>query len=133
MIRIKSFLQLTSNHLFLTTSIFYFFWQLSQFLLLPPLWIWRWSRAGINGDFFLVILHTLKKINAKFQLVVIFGWVTVVYAVQQLDYKWIFSFKVKTFLKNKRIKKLCSDIYFTKKMYPNIRILCQLGQWYRVK
>ena len=31
------------------------------------------------------------------------------------------------------IEKLCSDIYFTKKMYPNIRILCHLGQWYRVK
>ena len=132
MIRIKIFLQLTSNHLFLTKSIFYFFRQLFQFLLLPPLWIWRWSWAGIDGDFFLVILHILKNINAKFQLI-IFGWVTVVYAVQQLDYKWIFSFKVKTFSKNKRIKKLCSDIYFTKKMYPNIRILCQLGQWYSIR
>ena len=132
MIRIKIFLQLTSNHLFLTKSIFYFFRQLLQFLLLPPLWIWRWSRAGIDGDFFLVILHILKNINAKFQLI-IFGWVTVVYAVQQLDYKWIFSFKVKTFSKNKRIKKLCSDNYFTKKMYPNIRILCQLGQWYSIR
>ena len=34
-----------------------------------------------------------------------------------------------TFFKNKRIiKELSSDIYFTKKMYPNIRILCPLGR-----
>ena len=26
------------------------------------------------------------------------------------------------------IKKLCSDNYFTNKMYPNIRILCQLAR-----
>ena len=35
----------------------------------------------------------------------------------------------KKFLKNKRIiKKLCSDIYFTKKVYPNIGIPCPVVQ-----
>ena len=47
------------------------------------------------------------------------------------DISDVFLLKLK--FKNKRIiKKLCLDNY-TKKIYPNIGTLCQLGQWYKVE
>ena len=50
----------------------------------------------MDGDFFLVILHILKNICAKFQLI-IFGWVTVVYAIQQPDYRVLSLFVLHRF------------------------------------
>ena len=42
--------------------------------------------------------------------------------------------KLVFFLKNEMIiKNLCADVYFLNKMYPFIKVLCHLGQCYRVK
>ena len=78
MIRIKLLLQLTPNHPFFSATFAIFAITTIMNLNVIPGWN-QW-------EFFLVILHILKNICANFQLVIIFGWVTVVYPIQQPDY-----------------------------------------------
>ena len=54
------------------------FWPFSEILVIFAITaIMNVIPGGNHWGFFLVILHILKNICAKFQLVIIFGWVSV--------------------------------------------------------